>query len=73
MRAITEKALSLSIMVLFAVTSMACLNISPPDRRENKPRETTTVGGSKGVVVEHGGGAGANVTVGGNKGVVVDH
>ena len=57
------------LLVLLAVIPMAC---EKSDSSSNGPRKETTVGGSYGVVVKHGGGEGADVKVGGDKGVVVD-
>lgn len=70
MHAAIVKTMGLVLLVLFAVIPMACVNLGSPS---NEPRKETTVGGPNGVVVDHGGGEGADVKIGGDKGVVVDH
>ena len=68
MHAIVTKILGFLLLVLFAAIPMACSGSS-----DNEPRKETMIGGPHGVVVEHGGGEGADVKIGGNKGVVVNH
>jgi hypothetical protein len=71
MHTIVTKALGILVLiVLFATIPMAC---GDSDSSGNRPRKETMIGGSKGVVVEHGGGEGAEVKIGGDKGVVVNH
>jgi hypothetical protein len=70
MHAIAKKAMGLLLLVLLAVIPMACVNSGSSD---NEPRKETMIGGPHGVVVQHGGGEGADVKIGGDKGVVVDH
>jgi len=70
MRAITIKAMGFLLLVLFAAIPMACIDSGSSS---NEPRKETTVGGSHGVVVEHGGGEGTDVKIGGDKGVVIQH
>lgn len=74
MNPMITKILGLLLVLLIAITPMACLNIgSDQDRQRDEPRKETTVGGDKGVVVEHGGGQGTEVKIGGDKGIVVEH
>lgn len=70
MRAIVTKAMGFLLLVSLAAISMAC---EKSGSSSDGPRKETTVGGSNGVVVKHGGGDKADVKVGGDKGVVVDH
>lgn len=69
MRAIAIKAMWFFLLVLFAASSMACIDSGS----SNEPRKETMVGGPYGVVVDHGGGAGTDVKIGGDKGVVIQH
>jgi hypothetical protein len=70
MHAIAAKAMGFLLLVLLAAIPMACGN---SDSSGHGPRKETMIGGSKGVVVEHGGGEGTEVKIGGNKGVVIEH
>jgi len=70
MRTITTTVIGLFLLVLFAAIPMACINSGSSN---NEPRKETTVGGSHGVVVDHGGGEGTDVKIGGDKGVVIQH
>lgn len=69
MHATATKVVAFLFLVLVAVIPMACGDSGA----SGEPRKETTIGGSKGIVVEHGGGEGADVKIGGDKGIVVDH
>jgi hypothetical protein len=79
MHAMITKVLGLFLLLLFAITPMACLNINTDKDRDkdkqqvDQPRNETKVGGDNGVVVKHGGDQGTEVKVGGDKGIVVEH
>ena len=71
MYVVARRLLGLVALALVAAMPLGCLNInrSPP---EAGPEKEVTVGGDKGVVVDHSP-SGTTVKVGGDRGVVVDH